>query len=400
MGGYALVLGVAFATTFAMTPAVRWTALRIGAVVEPRDVRHVHERPTPTLGGASMFLGFLAAIAVASTLDQFRAMFDDSSEPLGLVLGAGVIFAVGLIDDLRDVSPPAKLAGIVLAASLLAQFGVTMFYFRVPFNLGGSDVISLSSDWATLVTVAWVVLMANAINLIDGLDGLAAGIALIAGGALFLFADQLLDLGLLESSNIAPLVAIVAVGICAGFLPWNFHPARIFMGDTGALFLGLLLAVTSITVGGRTEAEAPSGTYFFFAPLVIPLLILGVPVADAVFSFLRRVVRGRAWSTADSDHLHHRIVRLGHGTRRAVLILWGWTAILSGVALLPVYTSQGSAWAPFVIAALVLGLYMLFSPGVRTARELESRARHPSAPAEERADEVVVDLEQRRRQRA
>jgi UDP-GlcNAc:undecaprenyl-phosphate GlcNAc-1-phosphate transferase len=415
VAGYAVVFGVAVVTTLVLTPVVRFVAVRAGAVVEPSDARHVHETPTPTLGGAAMFLGFLAAIAVASSMGQFHEMFDDSSEPLGLVLGAGVMFLVGAIDDVRDVSPPAKLAGMVLAASLLAQFGITMFFFRVPFDIGGSDIYALSSDLASLATVAWVVLMANAINLIDGLDGLAAGIALIAGAAFFLFSDQLFDAGLLEGSNIAPLVAMITVGICTGFLPWNFHPARIFMGDAGALFLGLLLAVPSITIGGRTEAAFSGSTYFFFAPLVIPLVILGVPVLDAILSFFRRLVRGRRWHAADRDHLHHRLVRLGHGRRRAVLILWGWTAILSGVALAPVYTDRGNALVPFALAALVLGLYMLFHPGLRTAREQAQRARHPSALGPDEIDDAaaaglaaaaadaagaVLDLDEARRKRA
>ena len=169
-------------------------------------------------------------------------MFDGSSEPAGLMLGAGVMFAVGALDDLRDVSPPAKLAGMVLAGSLLSLFGVSMLFFRVPF--AGQDTVVLSPDLAPLVTVIVVVLFANAINLIDGLDGLAAGIVIIAGTALFLYSDRLFKDGFLEGDNIAPLVAVIAVGICVGFLPYNFNPARIFMGDAGALFLGLLLATT------------------------------------------------------------------------------------------------------------------------------------------------------------
>ena len=163
----------------------------------------------------------------------------------------------------------------------------------------------------------WVVLLAQAINLIDGLDGLAAGIVAIGGAALFLFADRLFKAGFLDGSNIAPLIAIIAVGMCVGFLPFNFHPAKIIMGDAGALLLGLMLAVPTITVGGRTDVQFSGNTYFFFAPLVIPLVILGVPVVDTVFSFVRRVARGKSWSEADNDHLHHRLVRLGHGPRRA-----------------------------------------------------------------------------------
>ena len=200
-----------------------------------------------------MFVGFLVAMAVASQIAQFNEMFDGSSEPAGLMLGAGVMFAVGALDDLRDVSPPAKIAGMVLAGSLLSLFGVSMLFFRVPF--AGQDTVVLSADLAPLVTVIVVVVFANAINLIDGLDGLAAGIVIIAGTALFLYSDRLFKDGFLEGSNIAPLVAVIAVGICVGFLPYNFNPARIFMGDAGALFLGLLLAITTITIGGRADYQ-------------------------------------------------------------------------------------------------------------------------------------------------
>lgn len=408
MGGYAVVLGVATATTLVLTPVVRFLALRFGAVSAPSDDRHVHTKPTPTLGGAAMFVGFLVAMAVASRMSQFHEMFHDNSEPIGIILAAGVMFFVGAVDDLVDVSPPAKIAGQVLSASLLAIAGVTMFYFRVPFNLGDVDLVVLSPDLAPLVTVLWVVVMAQAVNLIDGLDGLAAGIVAIAGAALFLFSDQLFDAGFLEGSNVAPLIAAIAVGVCLGFLPFNFNPARIFMGDAGALFLGLLLAVPTITIGGRTDFAFSGNTYFFFAPLLIPVIILGVPIVDVVFSFVRRLARRQAWHRADAGHLHHRLVRLGHGPRRAVLILWAWTALLSGIALVPTYTNQGNALVPFALAALALVLFILFHPGVRSAREQTVRSRHPSQRTgtvgdTEQAEEErveVVDLAARRRRRA
>ncbi|MGZ4677383.1 MAG: glycosyltransferase family 4 protein, partial [Acidimicrobiia bacterium] len=351
MGGYAVVFAVAAGLTFALVPLVRRLALRIGAVKIP-SARDVHTTAMPMLGGAAMFVGFLVAIAVASQIPQFREMFDGSSEPAGVILAAGVMFAIGALDDLRDVSPPAKIAGMVLAGSLLSLFGVSMLFFRVPFS--GADVIVLSPDLAPLVTVITVVVFANAINLIDGLDGLAAGIVIIAGTALFLYSSRLFDNGFLEGSNVAPLIAVIAVGVCVGFLPWNFNPARIFMGDAGALFLGLLMATTTITIGGRADYQYTGTTYFFFAPLVIPLLILGVPIVDTAFSFLRRVLRGHSFSVADKDHLHHRLMRLGHGPRRTVVLLWLWTALLSGLALVPTYTEQGNANALVPIGALAL----------------------------------------------
>ena len=328
-------------------------------------------------------------------------MFSGSSEPLGVLLAAGAIFVVGTLDDIRDVSPPAKISGQVLAASLLYLMGVTMFFFRVPF----ADFIVLSPDWAPLVTVIWVAVMCNAVNLIDGLDGLAAGIVAIAGMALFLYADRLFDAGLLEGSNIGPLIAIITVGVCLGFLPFNFHPARIFMGDAGALLLGVLMASTTIVIGGRIADQFSGQTYFFFAPLFIPFLILGVPIVDTVFAVLRRAARRQSFAVADKDHLHHRLMRLGHGHRRSVVILWAWTVVLSAVVLAPTYAGEGNALVLPGIAAVGLGLYVLFHPGVRQERTANGAAAPDPDPAADGPetttdappDADVVDLEARRR---
>lgn len=394
MGGYAVVFAVAAVFAFGLTPLVRRLAIRVGAVKVP-SARDVHTTAMPMLGGVAMFVAFLVAMGVASQIPQFREMFDGSSEPAGIILAAGVMFAVGGLDDLRDVSPPAKIAGMVLAGSLLSLFGVSMLFFRVPF--AGADVIVLSPDFAPLVTVATVVVFANAINLIDGLDGLAAGIVIIAGTALFLYSSRLFDAGFLEGSNVAPLIAVIAVGICVGFLPWNFNPARIFMGDAGALFLGLLLATTTITVGGRADYQYTGTTYFFFAPLVIPLLILGVPIVDTAFSFVRRLVRGQPFSMADKDHLHHRLMRLGHGPRRTVVILWLWTALLSGLALVPAYTRQGNALVPIGVMALALLLYAFFFPGKREAQAIAAEEAAAADASGESRSPQVIDLEERRR---
>ncbi len=396
MGGYAVVFLVAAGLTFALIPFVRRLAIRIGAVKVP-GVRDVHTTAVPELGGAAMFLGFLVAIAVASQIPQFREMFDGSSEPAGVILAAGVMFGIGALDDLREVSPPAKIAGMVLAGSLLSLFGVSMLFFHVPFS--GADVIVLSPDLAPLVTVVTVVVFANAINLIDGLDGLAAGIVIIAGTALFLYSSRLFDSGFLDGANLAPLIAVIAVGVCVGFLPWNFSPAKIFMGDAGALFLGLLMAVTTITIGGRADQVYTSSTYFFFAPLMIPLLILGVPIVDTAFSFVRRVVKGRSFSVADKDHLHHRLMRLGHGPRRTVVILWLWTAVLSGLALIPTFYDQENANAlvPIGVMALALVLYAFFHPGKKEAQAILAEEEADAARDHDGAGAGVIDLDARRR---
>jgi UDP-GlcNAc:undecaprenyl-phosphate GlcNAc-1-phosphate transferase len=247
------------------------------------------------------------------------------------------------------------------------MFGVTMFYFRIPF----ADFVVLSPDLSFLITVLWVVGTANATNFIDGLDGLAAGVLAIAGAAFFFYAWRLLDVGLLDTANVAPLAVAIACGLGIGFLPHNFHPAKVFMGDGGAMLLGLLMAAATISVGGRTADQFSGQTYFFFAPLVIPFIILGVPFLDTGFAIVRRAVRRVALAEADKEHLHHRLMNLGHGPRRSVLILWVWTAILSGVVLVPTYTNQGNAVVPFLLAALAVVLFTLFHPGVRPPRVLD-----------------------------
>jgi len=360
LAAYAIVFGVASFVTWVMTPAVWRLAIRWGAVVKP-DERRVHLKPTPTLGGIAMLCGFVAAIVVASQLPALAPVFENSSEPLGLFLAAIVILAVGVLDDLRDVSAPAKVAGQVLAGCVLALAGVTMFYFRIPF----ADFVVLSPDLSFLLTVLWVVGIANAVNLIDGLDGLAAGVVFIAGAAFFFYAYRLLDVGLLDAGTVAPLAVAIVCGLCFGFLPHNFHPAKVFMGDGGAMLLGLLMAAATISVGGRTADQFSGQTYFFFAPLVIPFFILGVPFVDTAFAIVRRAVKRAALSEADKEHLHHRLMRLGHGPRRSVLILWAWSGILSGVVLVPTYSNQGNAVVPFLVCGLAVLLFTLFHPGIR-----------------------------------
>ncbi|MGH9000262.1 MAG: glycosyltransferase family 4 protein [Acidimicrobiia bacterium] len=385
MAEYGIVLVVAALVTWGLTPPALRVAVRLGAVVSP-DARRVHERPTPTLGGAAMFGGFLAAMGVAYLIPAFDPVFRGTSEPLGLLVAATVMFAVGALDDLRPVSPPAKVAGQVFSGSLLSLLGVTLLFFRIPF----AGFVVLSADLSPLMTVIWVAIMANAVNLIDGLDGLATGVVGIAGLGIFLYAIRLGDSGLLAEGNLAPLVAIIAVGVCLGFLPHNIHPARIFMGDAGALFLGLLLAASTILVGGRTADQFSGQTFFFFAPLFIPFVILGVPMLDAVLAVIRRAVRRQPLTVRDLAHLHHRLMRLGHGQRRAVSILWAWTAILSAFVLLPTYTNEGNAIVPIGIAALALALYGVFHPMARQVRV--DRLRNGYADEDDLAgeDEVVL----------
>lgn len=325
-----------------------------------------------------MFVGFCVAMATAAAIPQFRPLFHASSEALGVVFAGTAIFIVGLIDDLRDMSAPAKMAGQVLAASILYFCGATMYQFHIP--LTGQFVV-LSPSIIPLVTAVWVIALTNAVNLIDGLDGLASGIVSIGSAALALYGLKLEGLGLLPLSNIGPLIAIIACGICLGFLVFNFHPAKIFMGDAGALFLGLLLSASTMVIGGRTP-PASGITYFFFAPLFLPFFILGIPILDMVMAFIRRTAKGTGFSTADKDHIHHRLLRLGHGHRRAVLTLWAWTAVLSSLVLTPLFIPSLTTVVPFAAIVAGIGLVLLFWP--------DQRSRATEEPIEPLAPALVV----------
>ena len=354
---FAIVGGVAAAVTFVLVPFTARLAVRVGASREP-DEHHIHETPTPLAGGMAMLAGVVVAAAAATAVGGVPDVLDAPGEILGGVAGVAVLFAAGFLDDVRKLSPPAKVAGMAGAAVVLYLAGISIVVFRVPFW----DLVFLSAEWSIVLTVLWVVGMANAVNLIDGLDGLAAGIMAIASGTFLLYALRLADEGVIDSSNPGPVWATIALGVCVGFLPHNVHPARVFMGDGGALLLGALMAAATMSVGGRSTVEFSGQAFFFYAPLVIPLVILGVPVFDTLFAIVRRTVGRRGFAVADREHLHHRLMRLGHGHRRAVTVLWLWTALLSAFVLYPTYTGRGDGIVPAGIAALALILYTIFHP--------------------------------------
>ncbi len=396
---YLTITAIAALVTALTVPIFRAIAIRRGCVVAP-DERRAHEQPTPTLGGGGMYLGFVVAFAVAWFTGWFETSFSGTTEPLGVLAVGTLAYLVGVVDDFREISAPAKTAGLVLAASLLAFSGVSLIWFRVPFGA----VFVLSPDLSFLLTVLWVMGMANAVNFIDGLDGLAAGIMGIGAIGFFAYSLKLADEGLLIEGNIGLLVAAIVIGICAGFLPWNLNPAKIFMGDGGALLLGGLMAASTMAVGGRTPDPFSGQTFFFYAPLVIPIVILGVPIVDTLFAIIRRATRRQGLATADKDHLHHRLMRLGHGHRRSVFILWAWSALLSGFVLWPVYNEgAGDAFVPAGVLALFVLLVVSFKPGLGTAGRDQVRETDASDPETreriEAARSNVHDFTKRQRER-
>ena len=353
MTPYLLVgLGAALVAYLA-TPVASVLAVKIGAIDHPSD-RKVHAKPTPTLGGFAIFLGLAAAGVAAMSLPEVKQVLTQSSAPLGIAAAGIVIFALGAVDDLRDLPAPVKLAGQVFASGILFLSGVRMQFLLLP----NGDLYSLSQDVSVLVTVAWLVLMINAVNLTDGLDGLAAGIVAIAGSAFFVYSYELSQTG--ATPTAAPAIAIATVGACLGFLRFNFHPARIFMGDSGSMLLGLVLgAATVIGIGGAPTDVNESSVFLAYAPLLIPLSVVALPIADALLAIVRRARRRRSVFHADKEHLHHRLMDLGHGHRQAVIVMYVWSAMAAGAALGFTFYRENIVFVlPVAVGALVL--YTLF----------------------------------------
>jgi UDP-GlcNAc:undecaprenyl-phosphate/decaprenyl-phosphate GlcNAc-1-phosphate transferase len=366
---------VAAVVTALTTPIVRRFAQRTGAIDHPGSgPRKVHEVPVPTLGGLAILVGFLAAMGLAWLLPAFDPLFSSTSEPLALVVGVIVIAMVGVADDLWNLPPTIKLAGQIVAALGVVVFGVQLVHFWIP----GVEVIALSPDLGLPLTILALVAMINAVNLIDGLDGLAAGVVAIAAIAFFVFTFGSQPSGLVETiPTSAPLVASALAGVCLGFLVHNSHPAKIFMGDTGSMVLGLLLGSAGVAYVGRTTA--PSNADFYGSiPLLIPALVLAIPFLDSAFAVGRRIFRRRPITVADRGHLHHLLLAFGHSHRRAVWVLYYWSAVLAVASVGPAFVPL-AVLAPWLVGAAGLGL-ALTALGVR-------RAVTPPPPQEQhRAD--------------
>ena len=369
LGTYGLIALIGALVTLVANPPARRLSNKLGYSAQP-DERKVHQIVTPYGGGAAMFVGFCVSLVAAYCFPLTRAIITSSHEMLGVLLATGVVLVVGVLDDFRDMSAPAKVAGQVLAATVLYFSGCTMYQLKLPF----AGFIVLGPSVLPIITAVWVFALSNAVNLIDGLDGLAGGIVAIASGTLCVYGLRLEDLGFLPATNVGPLIAALTFGICVGFLRDNFHPAKLFMGDAGALMLGLLMSASTMVIGGRT---APAGgvTFFFFAPLLIPVFILGVPLTDAIWAFVRRTVSGQGFHTPDKNHIHHRLMRLGHGHRRTVLILWLWTALLCGFVLFPLFEPRTNVFLPATLAVMVVGLFTWSSP-LLTRRRRAERAEY------------------------
>lgn len=370
MAPYLLVVAVAAVVTAIISLAVLRLSRRFKLAPEVR-ARDVHSTPTPRLGGIAMFVGVLAAFAIAATQREFTELFTQGSEMWALLGACAIIAAVGILDDLLDLDWMIKLAAQLAAAGLLAWNGVQIV--SLPF---GNTLVVGSPALNFVLTVFLMTLVMNAVNFVDGLDGLVAGVAIIANLVFFIYTRLLHEqIGRVDSVTLASLIAAVLVGICLGFLPFNWHRAKMFMGDTGALLVGLLMATSTVSVTGQLNPAALDVNLVLasYIPILLPIAVLALPLADFTLAVWRRMRAGKSPFTADRMHLHHRLLDMGHSPVQAVCIFYLGTAVLSA-ALLLAFTRQ-SLVLPLVVLLVggVVCALAVFFPAKRVRAALAQR---------------------------
>ncbi|MEV0975905.1 MraY family glycosyltransferase [Streptomyces sp. NPDC049915] len=368
MREYLLTLCITAAVTYLLTGPVRKFAIVAGAMPEIR-ARDVHREPTPRLGGIAMFFGMCAGLLAADHLTNLNEVFEKSNEPRALLSGAALIWLIGVLDDKFEIDALIKLGGQMIAAGVMVVQGLTILWLPVP----GVGTVALTQWQGTLLTVALVVITINAVNFVDGLDGLAAGMVCIAAAAFFMYAYRVWYSYGIEAAAPATLFAAVLMGMCLGFLPHNMHPARIFMGDSGSMLIGLVLAAGAISVTGQVDpdvmnlfAGSERNTVHqmvpVYIPLLLPLSIIAIPAADLILAIVRRTWRGQSPFAADRGHLHHRLLEIGHSHSRAVLIMYFWSALIAFGAL-GYSVNSASMWIVLGVVALsAIGLVLLLLP--------------------------------------
>lgn len=364
-----LVLFTAAVVTFLATGAVRLFAIRFGAVAVPRD-RDVHVTPTPRLGGIGMYLGFAVALLFAQQLPALARGFEYNTQDIPAALVSGLLIVlVGVVDDRWGLDALTKFVGQVTAAGVLVVMGVSWFALYLPW--GGTTLI-LDQLQAGLFTVLVAVVMINAMNFVDGLDGLAAGLGLISSVAICVFSVGLLhEQGGDVSAYPPAMLAAALAGACLGFLPHNFQPARIFMGDSGSMLIGLMLAAISTSASGRISLNAYGSRDIL--GLLTPLLLVGavmfIPVLDLLLAVIRRTMAGRSPFSPDKMHLHHRLLQIGHSHRRVVLLIYLWVGVLA-------FGAVGSALIDRRLVVLLLAGGLVFALVVTAVPSLRVQQDH------------------------
>ena len=343
MREYLVTVLLAAIITYLLTPLVRDLAIKAGAVTAIRS-RDVHLEPTPRWGGLAMWLSMALTLVIVNYLPLVHKSF--GSEATGIFLSGTFILLLGLVDDRFDLDPITKFAGQALAAGILLIYGVQILW--LPIN----GITTLPTNIGQLLTILFVMVVINAINFVDGLDGLATGIVMICAASFFAFSYLLAVINGLNRAGAPSLITAVVIGLCLGFLPHNFHPAQIFMGDSGAMFLGLMVSASAITLTGQVDASAiteENGSSALL-PLLLPFTVLAIPLLDFAMAILRRVKAGRSPFAADREHLHHRIMRFGLTQQRTTIVLYLWTAMF---ALPTVIAAFASIWIAILAGALI-----------------------------------------------
>ena len=345
---YLFIALVAACATYLFTPIVRHLAIRLGAVGEVRK-RDVHTIPTPRMGGLAMLCGFLTAMLFASRLDFLQGVFRQNHQAWIVMVGAILICLLGIADDVWDLDWMLKLAGQLLIAVFVAWGGLQIIALPIGSLVTASPTISIA------ITALLIVVSINAVNFVDGLDGLAAGIVAI-GGIAFGIYSYILARTSPSYASMATLLDIAMVGICVSFLLHNWHPAKLFMGDSGSMLLGYLITCASIVMTGRLDPATVSTSIYLpaFMPVLLPILVLFLPVLDMMMAIVRRLRKGQSPMHPDRMHLHHRMLRIGHSVRGAVLILWGWAALIAFGSIMLLFFTPWHVFIVFAVAAVAL----------------------------------------------
>ncbi len=349
MREYLVTVLLAAIITYLITPLVRDLAIKSGALTQIRT-RDIHSELTPRWGGLAMWLAMAITLVIVNYLPLVHKSF--GPDATGIFLSGTFILLLGLLDDRFDLDPVAKFAGQAFAAGILLIYGVQILW--LPIN----GITTLPTNIGQIITVLFVMVVINAINFVDGLDGLATGIVMICAASFFAFSYLLAVINGLNRAGAPSLITAVVIGLCLGFLPHNFYPAQIFMGDSGAMFLGLLISASAITLTGQVDASAITEENGGSAllPLLLPFTILAIPLLDFVMAILRRVKAGRSPFTADREHIHHRIMRMGLSQQRTTVVLYLWTAMF---ALPTVIAAFAQLWIALT-SGVVIFLFSIF----------------------------------------
>ena len=358
-----LAMGVAAVVSFLATPMVKNLAYKVGAIDVPKDNRRMHKVPIPRLGGLAIFLAFLLSVLVFAKIDR---------QMQGILLGATMIVVLGVMDDIMALNALPKLIVQILAAGIAVYHGCVIQFVSNPNVFSSMTYLNLGW-WSYPITIIWIVAITNAVNLIDGLDGLAVGVSAISTASLIVIALMVKEVNIV-------IILCALFGACLGFIPYNFNPAKIFMGDGGSLFLGFMLSTMSIL------GPVKSAT---IVAVIIPVLVLGVPIFDTAFAIFRRLVNKRPIMEADKGHLHHRLMKLGYGQRRATLMLYG----VSGIMGISSVTFSRGLWVEtlglFAIALMLI--YIFLTDANHIMPQIKNPEAYPNAKPSEHVREAGED---------